>query len=102
MFGVRGGYDFGEADARFARLGMRAGYLLNPSAVIYGLLDLTMDGRSPKLDNSILSAGVGLEMTAFTARTSIFFEGSKDIKAFGAAGAVTDAWLFRVGARYRF
>ncbi len=102
VFGARGGYDFGETDARFARLGLRAGFRPNQSAVLYGLLDLTMDGRSPKLDNASLAAGLGLEMMAFTPKTSIFIEGSKDLKAFGDATGVTDAWLFRAGARYRF
>ena len=102
VFGVRAGYDFGESDARFATLGGRVGMLLNPKALLYGTLTLTMDGRDFKLQDSILSAGAGLELYAFTPGTTIFIEGAKDIKTYGLAGMLDEAWSVRAGARSRF
>lgn len=102
VFGVKAGYDFGESEARFATAGVRAGILVNPSTLLYMPLNLTMDGRSPKLDNSILSTGVGVEFSAFSPSLTLLIEATKDIKGFGDAADIGDAWTFRVGARHRF
>jgi hypothetical protein len=83
-------------------LGLRAGVLVNPSTLLYGLVTLTMDGRSPKLDDSILSGGIGAEMQFFSPRTFIFLEVTKNLKGFGDAALIDDATIGRLGMRYRF
>jgi len=102
VFGARAGYDFGESDTRFATLGGRVGMLLNPKALLYGTLTLTMDGRDLKLQDSILSAGLGVELFAFTPNTTIFVEAAKDIKTYGLTAGLDEAWTVRVGGRFRF
>lgn len=102
VFGVRAGYDFGESDTRVATIAGRVGLTLNSHALLYGTLNLAMDGRSPKLDNAILSAGLGLELFAFSNNTTLFVEGAKAIKGLGDAGDIDDAWTVRAGARWRF
>jgi hypothetical protein len=102
VFGARIGYDFGESDARFMNLGLRAGFLINPSVLAYGLVTLTMDGRSPKIDDSILSGGVGAEMQFLSPRTFLYIELTKNLKGFGDASLIDDATIGRLGMKYRW
>lgn len=102
VFGVRAGYDFGEADTRIATIGGRVGFTINPHSLLYGTINLAMDGRKPDFRDGILSAGLGLEMYAFTPSTTLFIEGAKDIKTTGGLGLVDEAWTIRAGVRYRF
>jgi opacity protein-like surface antigen len=101
IFGLSGSYGFGENDLRVAEIAGRAGILVNPHALVYGLLSLTMDGRSPKLDDSFLSAGVGIELYLGSKHWTTFIEGATTIKSFGDTDGA-DLHSIKLGLKYRF
>jgi hypothetical protein len=101
IFGAMAEYGFGESDVRVAALTGRIGVEINPHLMGYGFLTLTMDGRSIKLDDSMLSAGVGLETYIGSKHWTVFGEISQTVKTFGTFDGV-DATTAKFGARYRF
>jgi hypothetical protein len=100
VFGASADYGFGESESRFVAITGRAGYTLNPHLLLYGLVSLTMDGRSPNLQDSALAAGVGVE-TYIDRNLSIFLEATAGLNGYGS---VKDLELSTVkgGVRYRF
>jgi hypothetical protein len=92
-------YDFGLA--RELALNGRVGMTINPYLFGYGIASLRMDGIDPKPADAILAAGVGVEAYA-SKNLAIFLEATKDVKSFGVARDLDEAWQVRIGGRYRF
>jgi hypothetical protein len=101
VVGASAEYGFGESDARLAAMSARAGITLNAHTLLYGFTSLTMDGRDPKLGDSIWSLGAGIETYLLSKNWTIAVEGSTAIKAFGDAAGV-DMSQAKVILRYRF
>jgi len=103
VVGARLGYDYARGgDANMLHVGVRAGYLANPSLLVYVPLTYTMDGSNPKFDDGIVSIGLGFETHVITTKFSIFAEATKDVVFSGASKVLDEATTFRAGARFRF
>lgn len=98
VFGASASYDFGIAPE--IAVGGRLGYLTTPLMLLYAKGELRMDGDAPKIKDSILAAGVGLE-TYLMNNLAVNIEVLKDVKGFGGAKALDESYVVRAGVRIR-
>jgi hypothetical protein len=99
--GARLGLDHGRGQG-FVTLGTRVGYLINPHLLGYGVLSYETGIDRALWSDGIVAFGVGIETFAFSDKTTLFFEASRDILQVGDARGLDSATSFRMGAKWRF
>lgn len=97
VVGALGRFDFGSDTA--AEIAGRAGLMLNPSVLAYGLAAWRFSDVSKYQDGQLL-IGAGLETYIPIDRATLFVEGTTSAAKAGAAS--TDDITVRGGVRYRF